>query len=351
MMETVACCELCGGTDFSTLLTAKDRLHGIEGEFHVVKCEDCGLVFVNPRPDQEEIKRFYPSEYGPHAQRPGPSHAHRLSPLRRRIYSLFYDYPPRDGRNRVVSRTLFLPFKWVAGRNVIPFRGSGKILDIGAGSGSFLASMKALGWDPYGVDISSEAVERARSLGLTMFHGEVGDVPFPEAFFDVITLRAVLEHVHHPVNSLREVYRILKAQGVVYIVVPNIASLNFRIFGRFWYALEAPRHLYAYSPRVMRRLAKKAGFKILSERFRSSTLGLRASLQYWHDERKGVRGEDPFMSSRGVRWAGRIWRVVTDVLHLGDTVEYRLVKEARNSSEGRLDLVNDSAAPRSRPGL
>jgi len=334
MMETVACCELCGGTDFSTILTARDRLHGIEGEFYVVKCQDCGLVFVNPRPDQEEIKRFYPSEYGPHAHRTGPSHTHRLSPLRRRIYSLFYGYPPGGEQNRIVLKALLLPIKWVIARNVIPFLGTGKILDIGAGSGSFLVAMKSLGWDPYGVDISSDAVERARSLGLTMFQGEVQDVSFPAVFFDVITLRAVLEHVHHPVASLQEVYRILKDQGVVYIVVPNSASLNFLIFGRFWYALEAPRHLYAYSPRVMELLARRTGFRILSTRFRSSTLGLRASLQYWYDDRKGVRGKDPFMSSRGVRWAGRIWRMGTDLLHLGDTVEYTLVKDARIRSEG-----------------
>jgi hypothetical protein len=117
----------------------------------------------------------------------------------------------------------------------------------------------------------------------------------------------------------------------VYIVVPNIASLNFRIFGRFWYALEAPRHLYAYSPRVMRLLAKKTGFDVLSTRFRSSTLGLRASLQYWYDDRSGMRGRSPFMSSRGIRWAGRIWRTAADALHLGDTVEYTLGKDTGDS--------------------
>jgi len=347
-METVEHCEVCGGTDFSSLMKARDRLHGIEGEFQLVKCRNCGLVFINPRPDQEEIKRFYPSEYGPHAERPGPSHAHRQSPLRRRIYSLFYEYPPRDQRNPVVFRVLLLPVKWVIARNVIPFRGTGKILDIGSGSGSFLASMKELGWDPYGIDISPEAVERAQSLGVTMFHGEVQDVPFPEGFFDVITLRAVLEHVHHPVETLCEVHRILKDRGVVYVVVPNIASLNFRIFGRFWYALEAPRHLYAFSPDVMRFLAKKTGFEVLSARFRSSTLGLRASLQYWYDDRRGFRGESPFKSSTVVRSAGKIWRTAMDVLRMGDTVEYTLTKDTSIRFEGSPGRVKDSVTSRSR---
>jgi SAM-dependent methyltransferase len=217
--------------------------------------------------------------------------------------------------------------KWVVGANTIPFQGEGKILDIGAGSGSFLASMKTLGWDPYGVDISAEAVARAQRLGIRMVQGEVRDAPFPDSFFDVITLRAVLEHVHHPVETLREVRRFLKDQGRVYVVVPNIASLNFWLFGGFWYALEVPRHLYAYSPRVMRGLAEKAGFVVLSVRFRSSTLGLRASLQYWYDDRKGFKGDRPFMSSKGIRLAAKIWRAATDLLRLGDTVEYQLGKK------------------------
>ena len=325
-MEIVDRCELCRGTEFSPFLKGRDRLHGSGSEFQLVRCLGCGLVFLNPRPDREEITRFYHPGYGPYAESGGPSHKHRLSPLRRRIYSAFYNYPHGNHRNGILLKLLLLPVKWAVARNMIAFQGEGKILDIGAGSGSFLASMKALGWDPYGVDISPEAIERARGLGAKMFLGEVQNASFPERFFDVITLRAVLEHVHQPVETLRAVHRILKDQGMVYIVVPNIASLNFRLFGRFWYALEAPRHLYAYSPSVMRRLARKTGFEVLSMRFRSSTRGLRASLQYWYDDRKGFEANRPFMSSKALRLVGKIWRRITDLLHLGDTVEYRLVK-------------------------
>lgn len=332
-METVERCALCGGKQFSPFLKGRDRLHGIGGEFQLERCQGCGLIFINPRPDREEIGQFYPVEYGPHAEAVGLSHKHRLSPLRRRIYSLFYNYPHGNQKDGMLQRALLLPVKWAAVRNAIPFQGEGKILDIGAGSGSFLASMKALGWDPYGVDISPEAVERTRALGVMMFQGEVQNASFPDRFFDVITLRAVLEHVHQPVETLQTVYRILKDQGLVYIVVPNIASANFWIFRGFWYALEAPRHLYAYSPSVMRRLAEKTGFRILSMRFRSSTLGLRASLQYWYDAQKGFKGDRPFMASRAIRLIGKIWRGVTDILRIGDTVEYRLGKIASGRSE------------------
>lgn len=331
-MEIVDRCELCRGTEFSPFLKGRDRLHGIGSEFQLVRCLGCGLVFVNPRPDREEIKRFYPPGYGPYVESGGPSHRHRLSPLRRRIYSAFYNYPHGNHRKGIFLKLLLLPVKWTVARNTIAFQGEGKILDIGAGSGSFLASMKALGWDPYGVDISSEAVRRARGMGVKMFQGRVQDASFPDRFFDVITLRAVLEHVHHPMETLQEVHRILRDRGIVYIVVPNISGLNFWLFGRYWYALEVPRHLYAYSPSVIKHLAKKVGFEVLSLRFRSSTLGLRASLQYWYDDRTGFKGNRPFMSSKAVRLVGKIWRGATDLFRLGDTVEYRLGKMASGRS-------------------
>lgn len=331
-MEDVERCELCGAVEFLSFIKGRDRGHGVEGEFQLVTCLGCGLTFVNPRPDSEEIKRFYPAEYSAHAQTGGPAHSQRLTPLRRRIYSLFYNYPHGNRGAPILPKILLLPLKWTVFKNAIPYQGEGRILDIGAGSGSFLASMKALGWDSYGVDISPKAVERARALGVKVFQGEVSDASFPQRFFDVITLRAVLEHVHHPVETLREVYRILKDQGIVYVVVPNIASLNFWLFGRFWFGLEVPRHLYAYSPSVMKCLAKKAGFEVLSTRFRSSTLGLRASLQYWYDDRTGFKGNRPFMSSKTVRLVGKIWRGATDLFRLGDTVEYRLGKMASGRS-------------------
>jgi predicted SAM-dependent methyltransferase len=309
-VERVTDCELCGGTEFVPFLTGRDRAHGIGDEFHLVRCPGCGLILLNPRPDREEITQFYPGAYGPHAEAGGPSHNHRLSPLRRLVYSLFYNYPSDNQKRGFVLRTLLLPVKWRVAKNTIPFQGEGKILD------------------------SSKAVERALALGAKMYQGEVQDASFSDRFFDVVTLRAVLEHVHHPVETLDEVHRILKDQGVVHIVVPNIASLNFWLFGRFWYALEVPRHLYSYSPRVMKQLAEKTGFRVLSMRFRSSTLGFRTSLQYWYDERKGSRGERPFRSSKTLRLIGKIWRKATDLFHVGDTVEYRLGKQGSRSGIG-----------------
>jgi hypothetical protein len=76
----------------------------------------------------------------------------------------------------------------------------------------------------------------------------------------------------------------------------------------------------------MQELATKTGFQVVSVRFRSSTLGLRASLQYWYDDRVGFKGRKPFLSSRGLRMIAKIWRRTTDLLRLGDAVEYRLAK-------------------------
>jgi len=257
-VETVERCELCGDAKFSPFIRGRDRGHGLEGEFQLVKCINCGLIFINPRPDTEEIKRFYPAAYGPHAETSGPTHGHRLSPLRRHIYSLFYNYPHDNQGKGILLKILLLPVKWAVARNTIPFQGEGKILDIGAGSGSFLASMKALGWDPYGVDIFSEAVERAKSLGVKMFQGEVQEASFPERFFDVITLRAVLEHVHHPVETLQEVHRILKDKGIVYGLAWKFPVISMPI-RRVLYGIWPRRQGLKFCPRGFARVLWASG--------------------------------------------------------------------------------------------
>ena len=57
-------CNLCGGTEQRTILRTRDRLYPGEGAWSIVRCRNCGLVFVNSRPTPEEIEKFYPSGYG-----------------------------------------------------------------------------------------------------------------------------------------------------------------------------------------------------------------------------------------------------------------------------------------------
>ena len=56
-------CDFCGADDTAPVYLGRDRLHGLPGTFPLVRCRRCGLMYLNPRPDRDEIGRYYPSDY------------------------------------------------------------------------------------------------------------------------------------------------------------------------------------------------------------------------------------------------------------------------------------------------
>jgi len=109
-------------------------------------------------------------------------------------------------------------------------RSGKKLLDIGCWEGRLLSEIDQAGLfqELYGIDISSEAVEKVISKGFT---DEVVDLnnetlPFPDEFFDAVTILAVLEHVFDPYMVIQEIYRFLRSNGILIIDVPNVASFS-----------------------------------------------------------------------------------------------------------------------------
>ena len=66
--ESYIACDLCGQNDTKLLFTGKDKLYKKNGYFKVVQCNQCGLVYTNPRPTEETIQYFYPSNYSPYKE-------------------------------------------------------------------------------------------------------------------------------------------------------------------------------------------------------------------------------------------------------------------------------------------
>lgn len=138
-----------------------------------------------------------------------------------------------------------------------------KMLDVGCGNGDFLALMRDAGWDVVGVEPDATAAQFARELrAIPVVSGVLEDAGFADQTFDVVVLNHVIEHVFDPVAVLRECGRVTKADGIVVIVTPNIASLGHRVFGELWIHLDPPRHLYLFSPEAMRACCKNAGLAI-----------------------------------------------------------------------------------------
>ena len=109
-------------------------------------------------------------------------------------------------------------------------------------------------------------------------------------------INQVLEHLTEPNKELSEVYRILKPDGVLFIGVPNYNCVESRLFGKYWYGLETPRHLYQYSTDTLINIAKKNGFEpviILKSRLSNlfvAPLATVKSFKFFLDDKK-ILGE------------------------------------------------------------
>jgi len=142
----------------------------------------------------------------------------------------------------------------------------GRLLDVGCAAGEFLAAMKTSGWQVEGLDISLAMCEHVkREYGITCYNEAVNDISVPVNSFDVVTFWASMEHVPDPRGALRACKGILREHGLVVILVPNANSLEEKYLSR-WdeNAIDVPRHLYHFSPAVMKRLLSAEGFEVVA---------------------------------------------------------------------------------------
>ncbi len=239
-METTAC-GLCGSRDSAPFLQLTDLMfERPEATSTLVRCQNCGLIYQNPRPTPAEMAEHYPEEYDCYGSDPVSADTPWL--LRQ-----VYGYGLRK-RTRAVRRHL---------------RG-GRLLDVGCASGNFLIAMRQHpGWALQGVEISPYAAALAREQGLDVFTGTLEEAGHPDEHFDAVTLWDVFEHLHDPVGTLAEIRRIMKPGGVLVMRVPNADSWDAHLFGRYWAGYEPPRHTYVFGIRTLRRILQEGGFQIL----------------------------------------------------------------------------------------
>jgi SAM-dependent methyltransferase len=162
----------------------------------------------------------------------------------------------------------------------------------------FLREMQNnVGWEVYGVEINEFAACVAREQHwLDVRVGTLEQAAFPDEFFDAVTLWDVLEHLHDPVASLREIRRILKLDGVLVIRVPNANSWDAALFGRYWAGLEPPRHLYVFTPNTLGALLTANSFraKSWSSNIAAYTTFL-LSLRLWSNAQKRPNAARDFL--------------------------------------------------------
>lgn len=244
--ESVACnlCS-CDNTVLLYEVTPVRRKH--IGEFNLVKCRECGLVYTNPRPSPKSIFNYYPKDYEYHENRDI-----------RFLEKLYYKYFRK-----------------------IPSLKVGRILDVGCGNGNYLAFLREKGWSCYGTEVNDFAISwMTDHLGLKILKGELYNIAFPEEYFDVITFWGSLEHTSDPFKVLERTYKLLKPGGKVIIWLNNIESFEARLFKRYWHHLEVPTHYYQFSPGTLTKMLMRNNFKIERLRFDLLSMGVMPSIGY-----------------------------------------------------------------------
>ena len=135
-----------------------------------------------------------------------------------------------------------------------------RVLDVGCGRGYLLKRLLRAGWDCAGVDIPESPIP-ANEFGLDCRHGDASKLPWDDSFFDLVVINHVLEHVSDPVLACREAVRVLRSGGVLYVGVPNFGSWQSHLFGRNWFPLEIPRHLFHFTPETLVMVVSEAGLR------------------------------------------------------------------------------------------
>jgi len=237
-------CHLCGVDDARVLFRKGDKLGITDDEFQVVECRRCGLVYVNPRPTEAEIGKFYPETYSWKETLEADS---LFTQWVRRLEKAYRYHLLRDEVSKVAKFT---------------GRSSGRLLDIGCGTGDRLDVFRNKGFETYGIETSDSADYAREHLRLKVSKGDLFSARFPDRFFDLVALYNVLEHTHHPSRVCNEIHRILKDDGFVIIQVPNKDSLQYKIFKGQWAAFDVPRDLYYFGTEIIRSLLGKAGFTV-----------------------------------------------------------------------------------------
>ncbi|MBI4848392.1 MAG: class I SAM-dependent methyltransferase [Nitrospirae bacterium] len=243
--EQVAC-GFCGSQVYTTLFEiheSPDERQPLAwrgtSSIPVVQCRRCGLVFLNPRYDDERLSALY--------QDP-------------QMFTGTID--PEGRRRNIAAERQIRVARFKDDVDALKrIRSHGRLLDVGCGLGFFL---EALGdkYEASGLEWSHPAVEMMKGLSFTIIEERFPRHPFGKSEFDIVALNNVLDHLPDPLGSLYAIHELLKLGGVVMLSLVNIDSVVARVYGA-GFRLLGVNHLYYFTPLTIKRFLEKSGFRLL----------------------------------------------------------------------------------------
>ncbi len=272
-LENLGCCPVCGSEErdllFDGLIDRNQRC--APGRWRMYRCCLCGCGYLDPRPTRDSIilaYRCYLTHSVQHVGQGATSRIKRVKIALRNDY-LNRKYGFRETPDNRLGWLLFhmlpppLRQEWdhYARHLPKPRPGRNRLLDVGCGNGDILMLAQHAGWNVAGVDFDSAAVKVARCRGLEIHLGGLDDAPLAPGSFDVITAQQVTEHVHQPVQFLKNCWRLLTPSGTLWIGTPNLDMPARYQYGDAWQMLEVHRHLVVLTPQSLTVGFKHAGIE------------------------------------------------------------------------------------------
>lgn len=194
----------------------------------LIKCKNCGFVFMEQIPTEAELNEYY-SSYAYEGEQ-------YLSPLTVNSY----------------NATL---------NEFEKYKKTNNLLDVGCGRGFFLEEAKKRGWNVYGTEYSDAAIKLLNSKGITTFQGKIADFNIPVNEFDIITSFEVIEHINSPNEDLKAINKLLRKGGLFYCTTPNFNSFMRYYLKTDYNVICYPEHLSYYTKKTLNKVVVQNGFK------------------------------------------------------------------------------------------
>ncbi len=227
-------CPLCKSQQNYTKINFKD--------YRIVYCINCTVGFLTPFPTLAELKKYYGEEYfnGKHGENSGYKN-----------YLLLKENLQYEAIKKLNLINKYIP--------------TGNLLDLGAGTGIFLANAKNYNYEVYGNDISSFAVKFLKKQNIKTFEGPINQKNLPKNKFNIITAWDVFEHLPNIHEACTAIFDALLPDGYLFITTPYTNSLDSIIFQEKWYGYKKiPEHLFYFNKKSIKFLLEKSGFKIVN---------------------------------------------------------------------------------------
>jgi 2-polyprenyl-3-methyl-5-hydroxy-6-metoxy-1,4-benzoquinol methylase len=221
--EPLAACPLCAAPTASARPLEKYQ------KDHLVRCSRCGFNFSLLIPSAEDYERVYGA----------------------------YNYEAEDAARSAIN----IENERALVERLMPYKKSGKVLDIAAGAGRFLVHFRDRGFEPYATEFSEPMCQYLEQRGITTFRGGLFPQGAPEGAFDVLVFTEIIEHINNPREVLAEIHRLLRPGGCLYLTTPNFDSLERRIIGPSWGMLMWPEHITYWTPKHLHRALRAGGFR------------------------------------------------------------------------------------------